>query len=244
MISPKRFLFGFAVVTLMGAGTLAAQDLLPRGFPTTTDAAPAYFGTQLYNRTFVTGLQFVPSHSGVPWATSGSKARVISCCGIMDFYANLDLPQDAIIDYIAINNISDTPFVIGAELNGRSVIGDVYSIALINSSVGLTWHTDRNATAVNFHRQPQDPLILLVQGNSQTGSQYFAHVEVWWRRRVGAPPGTATFADVPVGHPQRPFIEALYRTGITAGCGGNNFCPDLPLTRGQMAVFLAVALGL
>ncbi len=46
------------------------------------------------------------------------------------------------------------------------------------------------------------------------------------------------------GHPFFQFIEALYASGITAGCGGGNYCPDSPLTRGQMAVFLAKALGL
>ena len=34
------------------------------------------------------------------------------------------------------------------------------------------------------------------------------------------------------------FIEALERSGITAGCGGNNYCPKAPVTRAQMAVFL------
>ena len=29
-----------------------------------------------------------------------------------------------------------------------------------------------------------------------------------------------------------------------AGCGSGNFCPDSPLTRRQMAVFLSKALGL
>jgi hypothetical protein len=31
---------------------------------------------------------------------------------------------------------------------------------------------------------------------------------------------------------------------VTAGCGGGNFCPDGPNTRGQMAVFLVVMFGL
>ena len=67
---------------------------------------------------------------------------------------------------------------------------------------------------------------------------------VVWNRQVSTPPAAATFSDVPVGHPQRPFVEALAAAGITGGCGGGNFCPDGGLTRGQMAVFLAAALGL
>jgi subtilisin-like proprotein convertase family protein len=50
----------------------------------------------------------------------------------------------------------------------------------------------------------------------------------------------ATFGDVPVTHQFWAYIEALFETGITGGCGTNpaRFCPDSPVTRGQMAVFL------
>jgi hypothetical protein len=65
-----------------------------------------------------------------------------------------------------------------------------------------------------------------------------------WNRQVSPAPTTATFADVPVGHPQRTFVEALAAAGITGGCGAGIYCPDTPVTRGQMAVFLAAALGL
>jgi len=36
----------------------------------------------------------------------------------------------------------------------------------------------------------------------------------------------------------------LAASGVTAGCGGGNFCPDAPVTRAQMATFLSRALGL
>ncbi len=72
----------------------------------------------------------------------------------------------------------------------------------------------------------------------------FGGVTLWYKLQVSPAPGVATFTDVPTGHPFFKFVEALYASGITAGCGGGNFCPNAPLTRGQMAVFLAVALGL
>jgi len=46
------------------------------------------------------------------------------------------------------------------------------------------------------------------------------------------------FADVPSNHWAYSFIEALASTGITSGCGGGNYCPDDPVSRAQMAVFL------
>jgi hypothetical protein len=46
------------------------------------------------------------------------------------------------------------------------------------------------------------------------------------------------FDDAPPGHWAFFFIEALERSGITAGCGNDNYCPDASVTRAQMAVFL------
>jgi S-layer homology domain len=49
-----------------------------------------------------------------------------------------------------------------------------------------------------------------------------------------------TFADVSNIDPFAPYIEALYQAGITGGCSINpsQYCPDAPVTRGQMAIFL------
>lgn len=65
-----------------------------------------------------------------------------------------------------------------------------------------------------------------------------------WRRQVSSAPPFATFDDVPTDHLFHRHIEALAKSGITGGCGGNDFCPNAPLTRAQMAAFLAKALGL
>jgi hypothetical protein len=72
----------------------------------------------------------------------------------------------------------------------------------------------------------------------------FQAVRVFYTLQVSPAPATATFGDVPTPHPFFQFVEALVASGITAGCGGGNYCPDAPLTRGQMAVFLSKALGL
>jgi len=57
-----------------------------------------------------------------------------------------------------------------------------------------------------------------------------------------APPpcDTAAFADVPCSDPLAPWINELVRRGVTAGCGGGNYCPGNPVTRDQMAVFLII----
>jgi subtilisin-like proprotein convertase family protein len=53
------------------------------------------------------------------------------------------------------------------------------------------------------------------------------------------PPATGIFLDVPPDNPFAPWIEELYNRGVVAGCGaGPTYCPDNPVLRQQMAVFL------
>jgi hypothetical protein len=68
---------------------------------------------------------------------------------------------------------------------------------------------------------------------------------VQYRLQVSPAPATASFpVDVPTTHPFFRFVEAMARSGLTGGCGPGTFCPDTPVTRGQLSVFLSVALGL
>jgi hypothetical protein len=51
--------------------------------------------------------------------------------------------------------------------------------------------------------------------------------------------GSSTgFRDVPVNYWAAAWIKQLAAEGITSGCGGGNYCPESPVTRAQMAVFL------
>jgi uncharacterized repeat protein (TIGR03803 family) len=51
----------------------------------------------------------------------------------------------------------------------------------------------------------------------------------------------ADFLDVPQADIFHDYVEAIVRAGITAGCGGGNYCRDSSVTRAQMAVFLLKA---
>lgn len=56
----------------------------------------------------------------------------------------------------------------------------------------------------------------------------------------GKPSGTV-FADVSPGDFAAAWIETLALDGITDGCGEGCFCPERPVTRAQMAIFLLSA---
>ncbi|HEX2224947.1 MAG TPA: PQQ-dependent sugar dehydrogenase [Thermoanaerobaculia bacterium] len=55
---------------------------------------------------------------------------------------------------------------------------------------------------------------------------------------------TPVFADVPCSSPFARWINEIAARGVTAGCGGGNFCPGDAVTRGQMSVFLSASFDL
>ena len=83
--------------------------------------------------------------------------------------------------------------------------------------------------------------ITLDPGNSNLR---FLGCRFLWKRQITPAPASASFSDVPVGSFGFQHIEALAASGVTGGCGGGNFCPNNTLTRVEMAIFLAKALGL
>ena len=63
--------------------------------------------------------------------------------------------------------------------------------------------------------------------------------------RVSPVTPAGAFADVPADAPFAAEIEGLLAAGITKGCSADPplYCPDDPVTRAQMATFLARALA-
>jgi len=80
---------------------------------------------------------------------------------------------------------------------------------------------------------------------SAPASRPAAHWDAWaqeivngeasktWALHVGG-----SFADAPAAHPFYSWIETVLHNGVTSGCGDATYCPDAPVTRAQMAVFL------
>jgi len=124
---------------------------------------------------------------------------------------------------------------------------DVYST--VSAGYEGNWHVfDPPWTIQNFDvsTQTYNNYLVTVFMHPSGALDYlrFGGVAVWYKLQVSPAPATATFNDVPTGHWAFRFIEALVSSGITAGCGGGNYCPDQPITRAEMAVYLSAALGL
>jgi hypothetical protein len=246
------------VTALLAGGVAAAQQPLPPAAgskapgrvsaPLLVPAAAPLYGTQDYRITTVGATEFSADHSDNDTSVDATTLSRY-CWGWcydygMHYYATLDLPAGAVIDYIGVNTATTTDAVMGFSFFFRDHLGGIANLA----SVSFPAH--------GFQTDLIGPLNILVPGNhdrafildvEQAPSsvfQYLGYVEVWWRLVVSDPPATPTFGDVPTSHPFYQFVEALAASGVTGGCGNGNYCPEAPLTRGQMAAFLAKALGL
>jgi hypothetical protein len=212
-------------------------------------AGPEWGSTQEMIQT-IAALGFVPMDSLVTYAWY-SDSRYHNFGDGRDFGrfdAAVDIPSGALVTKLEIEgcndsasdvlrayffDCADTGFLCTAYPNNQGVqlapgSGCFYASAPINLVI------DR------FNKTQMVDVIL--EGSSV--DVRFRAIRVFYKLQVSPAPAMATFADVSTGHPFFQFVEALAASGITAGCGGGNFCPDAPLTRGQMAVFLAKALGL
>ena len=161
-------------------------------------------------------------------------------------YSGLRLPSGAILDFIDISGCdTDAAENIIAGVyacadpagnctqSGLSA-GTVGSPGCVSASAPLGGDTVNNA-ANTYYLQVQ-----MGQGLSNT----LRSVKIYYRLQVSPDPAIQSFTDVPVSHPFHRFVEALYDAGITAGYPDGRFGVDDPITRGQMAVFLSLALGL
>ena len=213
---------------------------------------PKEFGFQ-DRITVISATSFFPSNrsDNSYYYLSPSFGRFVPLFVISDpvhFYATLDVPTGAIIDSLGINSTTDLDHIFTARILRRDYQANVETLASVSTTVH-GWNTDYSDPLSIPVIDPLDKELVLEVEQSPNENhptfQYFAWVEVQWHRTVSPPPATASFNDVPTDHPFFQFIEALKASGITGGCGdGTTYCPDSPLTRGQMAVFLSKALGL
>ena len=247
----KRGLFAASATflsTLVYASALAAQTAAPAAGPPPKRLDPKSFGVLDDTVTTVPAIAFYPDTNqgeSAPYYTAVNNRGRYGANGVFtEFYAPIDLPGGAFIDYIGLNNNTDVAGAFIASLETRANDGSVISIASVTSTVH-GWGTDFDAPpAFTWTGQSGGTLLLHVTQSANPSPEYFGWVEIWWRRSVKPAPATATFADVQPGDFGFQFIEALAASGVTGGCGGGNYCPNANVTRAQMAVFLAKALGL
>jgi S-layer homology domain len=254
---------GFGLAQLAHAGEIS-QDA-PRALFADPPASSGAFGGEI-QQTMIPVTEFVPGASGYSYQTVFSNHLGPLAGGTQRFFAPLGLPSGAAIEEIrllvrdedAVEDIiarlsfvaravdgsadCDATFYLG-QWNETSTGIDGLGTIVLQGNVPWVIRTQESNQVVPC-AAPESYLWYSIWVEFHSVDQSLSGVVVRWRRTVTPAPSNATFGDVPTSHPFFQFIEALAASGITAGCGGGNFCSDNPLTRGQMAVFLAKALGL
>lgn len=212
---------------------------------------PPAFGTTSLVRYHMGYGDFAPENStdGYVLTVSASEIGRSSTIASGSFDAHPHTPSGAHLasmtiyfcDTSATQHISFNLFgcdTLGANCNNLSSVGSAAASGPCGSkTVDLTPgnYTMENAT---------EQLILVATMMAPDATNVLLGADIGYTLQVSPAPATATFSDVPTTSPQFKFVEAFVAAGINAGCGGGNYCPTLPVTRGQMAVFLATALGL
>jgi hypothetical protein len=251
----------FFVVLALNLGVPVAAQVPTR--------APETYGTSAVSYIEVPASNFLPGTSAQTYASddAGTGPRWGSNNGGIGvgFTAGVQLPEGAKPVYLEIDFIDTNPtksvfasFVecdifsvnctshpnVGAGPADCSVAGYICSGHAFSTGIGVESAdlAPDSITIDNFNKSYR----LYAATFADDASLKIGGMIVGYVLQVSPAPVTASFNDVPTSHPFFQYIEALKASGITGGCQANPplYCPDAALTRGQMAVFLAKALGL
>jgi hypothetical protein len=193
-------------------GSLHTSPIPPLANSLFFDVPPEYWASSFVERLYRAGI------------TGGCGVNPLQYCP----ESTVTRAQMAVFLLKGIHSSSYVPPVVG----GSSGFGDVspgyWAAAFIKqlAAEGIT------SGCGGGHYCPEEPVtraqmaVFLLR--SRYGIQYTP---------PGAGPGTG-FGDVPPNYWAAAWIKQLVSEGITSGCGSGNYCPEQPVTRAQMAVFL------
>src|SRR5438132_3700306 len=249
----KRIGSGFLVALTLFCLPAAAQ--LAPGVDSTPNATfirdPNTYGTTAETAHTIVSQAFTVRDSTTTWANAATFDKYVTngigCC----LSAPALLPEGASItavelegcDNSATGSLDGVLLSCGVPSGGCTTVGPLVSTgSAATPGCGVFRANISGAPAVN--NVANSYFFSVDNTGDLTGNVSLRAARVYYKLQVSPAPGTATFGDVPTTHLFFQYIEALAAAGITSGCGGGNFCPDAAVTRGQMAVFRANALGL
>jgi hypothetical protein len=238
MTSRRRLLLGAVAVLVMPAPALIAQPAevaasrRPEAYGTTSQTVQVV-GAYAFQARFPS-IQVLPSDGIGRYSATFMVATTALRAGAQLEKIEIAACDDSATDEVSLTVGScETP---GASCAGIETVGTGQA-----ETPGCGFYS--KVLAPPFPYDGGFPIGLTVSTGSD-GTTVFSFAKLYYRLRVSPAPAVATFGDVPTDFLYFRAIEALAASGITSGCGGGNFCPDQPVTRGEVAKFLANALGL
>ena len=210
---------------------------------------PAW-GTKDRILTHVGFTEFIPSFSGETYNTFNLNFGVYGLYSTGtsgDYVATPHVPSGALLTYLELDYCdmaaSDHVTLI---LRRCSYLGLCTALGSLDSDSGSSGcsYVSADLTGQGFTMDNFSDELVLSANIGASAATTLLGASIGYQLQLSPAPATATFGDVPTTHPYFRAIEALAASGITGGCGNGNFCPNQNVTRGEMAVFLARALGL
>jgi hypothetical protein len=246
----------------MGSPTATAQAAPERSLPTT-------YGPLAVSYIEVPAAEFLPGDASFTYTSEGSgvgrRWGTNNGTNGVGFVAGLHLPAGAKPVYVELDfadtNATQTVYGSFVECNFHSTgctthpaagagPGDCLVAGYICSGTAFAGGngfqsgdlTPDAITVDNFHNSYR----LYAATFATDASLAIGGMIVGYVLQVSQPPVTPTFTDVPISDFAYQFIEAFNAAGVTVGCVTSppQFCPDRNVTRREMAVFFAKALGL
>lgn len=208
-------------------------------------AVPAY-GVDSESSYVLSVWEMETREPAIGWAVNFANTyRYLT--GSSAFLGNARLPEGALLTSIELEACDTAPAgQVSATLFRATSVGPAVLATVATGSVAVPGCSRFGAdvTPGEVVDNYANLYLIGVDNTPFNGTATIGAVRVFYRLQVSPAPGAATFNDVTASDPAFQFIEALAASGVTAGCGSGNYCPDAPLTRRQMAVFLSKALGL
>jgi len=218
------------------------------------DQIPNTYGTSHSSFYRMGASEFTPmevpgadNYSDTYYSSGGSSYRRFGTIGAGYFSGTPHLPSGAKLISVVVNGCAAMTGGLSGTVEACNYFGNLcLSQALYVGAQGCgSDYVDLvPAGYVVDNSRYGNQLVIRLVTFASDGTDSFSGVTIEYQLQVSPAPGVATFNDVPTGDFGFQFIEALVASGITGGTGGGNYSPDAFVTRRQMAIFIAKALGL
>ncbi|MBL8061825.1 MAG: DUF4082 domain-containing protein [Anaerolineales bacterium] len=147
-------------------------------------------------------------------------------------------PTDISLGNASINENQAAASLIGSFSTADIDAGDTFTYSLCGGTDDASFQISGNQllSAVVFDYETKTSYSICIRSTDSSAQSTTKAFTITINDAID----TATFSDVPTSHWAWQFIESIYAAGITGGCGSSPliYCPDAPITRAQMAVFL------
>jgi hypothetical protein len=191
---------------------------------------PETYGTSSLTYVSLSPWDFHPQDSATTYAIAFTPIGIYPTAGGA-FEAPVRLPEGALVSYLELYSCGIVPAALLTSFRGAKTDTTWSSVNGPFSPASGCSVTSMSITPVVIDNPTTSYTVEADFGLSNPGLR-LAGYRIGYKLQISPDPAGATFADVPHGHPFHRFVEALAAAGITGGCGGGNYCPDAPVTRG------------